>query len=150
MNQISNTEEYIAQLPEERKGIVERLRNVIKENLPDGFKETISYGMIGFVVPFELYPAGYHCKPKVELPFVNIASQKHYISLYHMGLYVKPELMEWFKTEYTKYCKTKLDMGKSCMRFKKMNDIPYELIAELSTKITVNEWIKCYETQFRK
>lgn len=106
----------------------------------------MSYGMIGYVVPHSLYPAGYHCTPYLPLPFLNIASQKIFVAVYHMGLYANKNLMKWFVEEYTKHCKTKLDMGKSCIRFKKMDEVPYDLIGKLSSKITVNNWIKIYET----
>jgi hypothetical protein len=102
--------------------------------------------MIGYVVPHSLYPDGYHCDPKLPLPFMSIASQKNFIALYHMGIYSDPELLEWFKAEYPKYVKTKLDMGKSCIRFKKPETIPYELIAQLSTKMTPQNWIDRYES----
>jgi hypothetical protein len=137
--------EYIDALPEERKEVMIHLRDVINTHLPAGFKETIGYGMIGWVIPHSDYPAGYHCNPKLPLPFMNLASQKNFIALYHMGIYGNPELLKWFVDEYPKHSKTKLDMGKSCIRFKKMNDIPFELIAELMTKVTPALWIEWYE-----
>ncbi len=143
-------EEYITELPDDRKVAVSKLRKVILENIPKGFKEEMSCGMIGFVVPHEIYPAGYHCTPNLPLPFLNIASQKASINLYHMGIYAKPDLYDWFVSEYPKHCKTKLDMGKSCIRFKKTNDIPYDLIGELATKMTVDDWINCYKNAFIK
>lgn len=141
----SSPEEYIDQLPEERKSVISKLRAVITKNLPKGFEEQISYGMLGFVVPHSLYPDGYHCDPKLPLPFINLASQKNFIAVYHSGIYADPKLHNWFVTEYPKHVKTKLDMGKSCIRFKKMETIPFELIGELCTKMTVNEWIARYE-----
>ena len=120
----SNPDEYIKKLPEDRQEPMQQLREVIKENIPKGFTETMSYGMIGYVVPHSLYPDGYHCTPELPLPFMNIASQKNYIAVYHSGIYADPQLMEWFKSEYPKHCKTKLDMGKSCIRFKKIDQIP--------------------------
>lgn len=151
MKYISNSpKEYISQLPEERKVPMEKLRKTIAKNLPKGFEETISYNMIGFVVPHKTYPKGYHCDPKLPLPFINIASQKNFIALYHMGIYANPELYKWFVNEYPKHCKRKLDMGKSCIRFKKMEEIPFDLIAELCTKTTVNQWINNYEINFNK
>lgn len=141
---------YIEKLPEDRQVTINKLRKVISENLPDGFAEEISYGMIGFVVPHSLYPAGYHCTPSEPLPFISLASQKNFISLYHMGIYAKPELLQWFTEEYPKHSKTKLDMGKSCIRFKKPEQIPYELIAELCTKMTPQEWIEIYERNYKK
>jgi hypothetical protein len=114
-----------------------------------GFEERMSYGMIGYVVPKSLYPAGYHCDPKLPLPFVNIASQKNFIALYHMGIYTNPELLQWFQSEYAQQCKYKLDMGKSCVRFKRMDDIPFDLIAELMGKMTPEDWINRYESAFK-
>ena len=141
---------YIDQISEERKAIFQELRNTIKENLPEGFEEQISYGMIGFVVPHELYPKGYHCDPKLPLPFLSIASQKNFIAIYHMGIYANEELLNWFTGEFPKHSKSKLDMGKSCIRFKKINDIPQQLIAELCQKMTPEQWIDLYEKAFKK
>ena len=150
MKYIANSpEEYINQLPEERQDSFNKLRNTIIKHLPLGFEERMSYGMIGYVVPKSLYPAGYHCDPKLPLPFVNIASQKKFIALYHMGIYTDPELLQWFQSEYAQQCKYKLDMGKSCVRFKKMDDIPFDLIAELMGKMTPEDWINRYESAFK-
>ena len=146
----TTVEQYLLELPEERKEAMHKLRNTILENLPKGFKEEIAYGMIGYVVPHEIYPAGYHCDSKMSLPFMSIASQKNFVALYHMGIYADANLLDWFVGEYPKHCKSKLDMGKSCIRFKKMNDIPFELIAELSKKTSVKEWITRYEATFKK
>jgi hypothetical protein len=118
-------------------------------NLPKGFEEQMSYGMLGYVVPHSIYPEGYHCNPKLPLPFMNIASQKNFIALYHMGIYAIPELLEWFTSEYPKHSSQKLDIGKSCIRFKKLDQIPFDLIAELAGKMTVEDWINCYETQIK-
>lgn len=143
--------DYIAALPEDRKPAIERLRSIFLENLPKGFEEGMYYGMLTYVVPFSIYPAGYHCDPKnMPLPFVSLASQKNFIALYHMGIYANPELLNWFVDEFSKHSKQKLDMGKSCIRFKKMDQIPYDLIAELMTKMTVQDWISTYEKQFKK
>lgn len=139
---------YVAQLPEDRKAAIQQLRKVIKANLPAGFEETMSYGMIGYVVPHTLYPSGYHCKPELPLPFINIASQKNFIAIYHMGIYADTQLMNWFVGEYAKLSKTKLDTGKSCIRFKKPNEIPFELIGQLAGKMTPKAWITLYESQF--
>ena len=150
MKYIANSpEEYIHQLPDERQDSFNKLRNTIVKHLPLGFEESMSYGMIGYVVPKSLYPAGYHCDPKLPLPFVNIASQKNFIALYHMGIYTDPELLQWFQTEYAQQCKYKLDMGKSCVRFKRMDDIPFDLIAELMGKMTPEDWINRYESAFK-
>ena len=146
----STPDEYISKVPEERKPAMERLRKIIQENLPEGFKEEMSYGMIGYVVPHSRYPGGYHVNPELPLPFLNLASQKNYIALYHSGVYADAELLEWFKAEYPKHAKSRLDMGKSCLRFKKIDDIPYDLIAELLQKITVDDWIKMYEKGINK
>jgi hypothetical protein len=137
-------------VPEDRAESFSKLHEVIVKNLPKGFEAGISYGGLGYVVPHTLYPAGYHCKPSEPLPFAGIASQKHSINFYHMGIYAKPELLEWFVSEYPKHCNQKLDMGKSCIRFKKFNEIPYELIGELMKKMDVKEWINIYETQMKK
>ncbi|CAM3534761.1 DUF1801 domain-containing protein [Flavobacterium gelidilacus] len=143
-------EQYIQELPENRVEAITKLRRVINDNLPKGFKEEMSYGMIGYVVPHEIYPAGYHCTPKLPLPFMSFASQKNSVNFYHMGIYAKPELLNWFTTEYPKHCTAKLDMGKSCIRFKKLDQIPFELIAELVKKVSVADWIKCYESNFKR
>mgnify|MGYP003633806494 CR=1 FL=1 len=148
--QASSPDDYVNQLPDDRKDVVSKLRIIIKENLPRGFQETMSYGMIGYVVPHETYPQGYQCDPKLPLPFINIASQKNFIALYHSGIYAKKELSDWFVYEYPNHARRKLDMGKSCVRFKKMDDIPYDLIAELCTKLTVKEWISIYESNIKK
>lgn len=141
---------YIENLPPERKVIMHKFRTVILKNLPAGFSEEISYGMIGYVIPKSLYPNGYHCNPKLPLPFLSIASQKNFIALYHMGLYCDKNLYNWFVEEYPKHMKTKLDMGKSCIRFKNLENIPFELIAELISKITPEQWIETYEQNLKK
>ena len=143
-------EQYLSELPEDRKEAMLKLRNAIKENLPQGFEEVISYGMLGYVVPHSIYPSGYHCNPKLPLPFINLASQKNFIALYHMGIYANKNLESWFVSEYPKHVKTKLDMGKSCIRFKKMEDIPFDFIGELAAKVSVEDWISNYEKAFRK
>ena len=142
-------DEYLKELPADRKEPMTELRNTIVKNLPKGFKEQMSYGMIGYVVPHEIYPAGYHCDPKLPLGMVNIGSQKNFIVMHHMGLYANPDLLKWFVTEYPKHSKAKLDMGKGCVRFKKMDDIPYKLVGELIKKVSVKDWIDSYEKAFR-
>lgn len=139
---------YIESLPEDRKKIIAKMRSVINKNLPKGFKEGMGYGMLGWVVPHTLFPAGYHCDPDMPLPFISLASQKNYISLYHMGLYGGKDL-EWFQKEWPKHSDKKLDMGKCCIRFKKPEDVPLDLIAALCTRITPEEWIRYYETQMK-
>ena len=146
----SSPEDYVSQIPEERQSIVNKLRKVINTNLPKGFEEGIQYGMIGYYVPHSVYPDGYHCDPKTPLPFMNLASQKSSINLYHSGIYANQEIHDWFVAEYPKHCSRKLDMGKSCVRFKKLDEIPYDLIGELASKITVEEWIDIYETNIKK
>lgn len=146
----NSPEDYISQVAEERQKTLIKLRKTIKQNLPKGFEEGIQYGMIGYYVPHSKYPDGYHCNPKEPLPFMSFASQKNSVNLYHSGIYAVPEIHDWFVAEYPKYCKRKLDMGKSCIRFKKIDDIPFDLIAELCTKITVDQWITIYETNTKK
>ena len=151
MQSKSNTvAEYVKELPADRQQTIEQLRSVIKKNLPKGFKEEMNYGMIGYVIPHSLYPAGYHCKPTDPLPFMNIASQKNFIAVYHMGLYADPILMKWFMTQYPKHSTQKIDMGKSCIRFKKPDQIPFKLIGELTSKMNPAQWIALYEKAFRK
>lgn len=145
-----NPQEYLDSLPDDRKEAIGKLRNSILEKLPKGFEESMNYGMLCYNVPFSIYPNGYHCNPEMPLPFLSLASQKNFIALYHMGIYADPELLNWFVAEYPKHSKQKLDMGKSCIRFKKMDQIPYELIAELLGKITPEKWIEMYESAFRK
>lgn len=142
-------EEYLATVPEDRKESFEKLRKTINQHLPKGFEECIQYNMLGWVVPYSIYPAGYHCKPQTPLPFINLANQKNFVALYHMGVYAQPELLKWFQDTYPQHAKYKLDMGKSCIRFKKMDDIPYELIAELLGKMTPQDWISLYEKNLK-
>lgn len=142
--------EYLANLPEDRREAFNKIRQVVLSSLPEGFEECMNYGMIGYVVPHSIYPSGYHCDPKLPLPFMNVASQKNFIAFYHMGIYGNPELMNWFVSEFPNYSKAKLDMGKSCVRFKKMNEIPFELIGELVKKMTVADWVNQYESLYKK
>lgn len=146
----TSAEDYVDQIPEERQAPIQRLRKVILANLSEGFEEGINYGMLGYYVPHSVYPDGYHCDPKAPLPFMNIASQKNFIAVYHMGMYAKKELLDWFVSEYPRHCKYKLDMGKSCLRFKKIDDIPYELIGELTAKMSKDEWVEIYERAIKK
>jgi len=146
----ASVEEYVANIPADRKEAFNKLRETILSNMPKGFKECFSYGMLGYVVPLSIYPDGYHCKADTPLPFANLANQKNFVAFYHMGIYANPKLYDWFVEEYGKRCKYKLDMGKSCVRFKKMDDIPYDLIAETMQKITVEDWIKTYEKNIKK
>jgi hypothetical protein len=146
----TNVESYLNDLSEERKDIINQLRKEILKNLPKGFAEGMGYGMIGYFVPHSIYPNGYHCDPKQPLPFLSMASQKNFIALYHMGIYMNPTLMDWFTAEFAKRVKGKLDMGKSCIRFKKLDAIPFDLIGELVSKMSVDEWIACYEKALKR
>lgn len=143
----TNTPEaYLQALPEDRREVVGHIRQELLDHLPEGFEEQMNYGMLGYVVPHHLYPAGYHVDPRLPLPFINLASQKRHIALYHHGLYQNPDLLHWFQAAYAKNARHKLDMGKSCVRFKKLDDIPYKLIGELAEKITPQDWITAYES----
>jgi uncharacterized protein YdhG (YjbR/CyaY superfamily) len=141
--------EYIDSLLPERKQIINSIRKVIRKNLPKGFQEEMNYGMIGYVVPHKIYPEGYHCDPKLPLPFLGLASQKNFIAIYHMGIYAQLKLLEWFQDEWRVHSTKKLDMGKSCIRFKKPEDVPLDLIGELVTKLTPQQWIGIYEKAFK-
>lgn len=146
----TSPKEYLNELPEDRKEAISKLRQQILDNLPNGIEEQMSYGMLGYVIPHSVYPDGYHCNTTLPLPFMNLASQKNFIAVYSMVLYSKKELMDWFTSEYVKRCKYKLDMGKSCIRFKRMDDIPFDLIGELTAKVSAEEWINIYETAIKK
>src|SRR5690606_8209385 len=141
---------YLDGLSDDRKTAMTELRKVILQNLPVGFEEQFSSNMINYVLPHSLYPAGYHCNPKTPLPFLSIASQKNFIAVYHMGIYADADLLSWFTTEYPKHVSTKLDMGKSCIRFKRVNELPLKLIGDLVSKITPQKWISIYEAAFKK
>jgi hypothetical protein len=142
---VKTVDDVLINLPQERVEPFKKLHEVIVKNLPKGFEPTSSYGGMGYVVPHTVYPAGYHCNPKDPLPFAGIASQKGSINFYHMGIYADPKLLKWFQTEYPKHSKQKLDMGKSCVRFKRLEEIPYKLIGELMKKMTVKNWVETYE-----
>lgn len=146
----TTTESYIASLPEDRKEAMIKLKTIFDKNLPKGFEAGMSYGMITYCVPHSIYPKGYHCKPEQALPFISIASQKNFIAVYHMGIYADESLLKWFQDEFAKVSKFKLDMGKSCIRFKKPEHIPYELIAELAKKMSVKDWVTRYETALKR
>lgn len=143
-------EQYLAELPADKQKPVSELHKIIKKNLPRGFKEGIGYGMIGYSVPHSMYPAGYHCDPKQPLPFLSLASQKNFIAVYHMGVYADPKLLKWFTEEYAKAGVGKLDMGKSCIRFKNPDKIPFKLIGELASKVKPAEWIATYEKNIKR
>jgi hypothetical protein len=142
-------DEYIETLPEDRQKAIIDIRNVVNKNLPKGFEEVMS-GMIGWVVPHEIYPNGYHCDPKQPLPFMGLASQKNFISFYSMCLYSDSKQFAWFQKEWTKHSSKKLDMGKCCVRFKKVDDIPLKLLGELAAKVTPAQWIEIYESTMLK
>jgi hypothetical protein len=143
-------DDYIEKVSDVYQPAIKKLRDLLVENMPDGFSETMNYGMPSVVIPHSNYPSGYHCDPKLPLPFVSIAAQKNFIAFYHMGIYANPQLLDWFVSQYPKYSKAKLDMGKSCIRFKKPEQIPFELLAELMRKMTAKEWIQLYEQNLKK
>lgn len=145
----ATVDEYLASLSEERRVVMTELRKAVRKNLPKGFQEVMSYGNMGWVVPHSMYPAGYHCDPKQPLPFLGLASQKNHIAVYHMGIYASADLLEWFRAEWPKHSSKKLDMGKSCIRFKKAEDVPVALIGELASKMTPQQWIALYESAFK-
>lgn len=145
-----SVDDYFKKVHDERQEPMNKLRTIINANLPQGFEECLGYGMPSWVVPHSIYPSGYHTTPHLPLPFMSLASQKNFIALYHMGIYADKNLLDWWEKEYAKQCKRKLDMGKSCIRFKNIDDIPYELIAELCKKITPNDWIKVYEGSIKR
>ncbi|MEN9987658.1 MAG: hypothetical protein RLZZ585_697 [Bacteroidota bacterium] len=145
-----SVEAYIARIPEAHRPDFLRLMEVIQQNIPEGFQEAESYNMIGYVVPHEIYPDGYHCTPKLPLPFLNIACQKNFIAVYHMGIYSDENLLNWFVAEFPKHSSKKLDMGKSCIRFKHGQEIPFDLIGELAQKMTVKDWINRYEKMYKR
>ena len=140
---------YLDELPEERRKAVEAVRAVILKNLGVGFQESMQYGMIGYNVPHSIYPAGYHCDPKQPLPYAALASQKGYMSLYMMALYGSSPELEWFQREWKKTGK-KLDMGKCCIRFKKVEDLAIDVIGQAFAKISVEGYIDCYEKGIKR
>lgn len=149
-NKVASIEEYINNLADDRKEAVTKLMESVRKLIDSNYKEELSHGMIGYVVPHSIFPSGYHCDPKLPLPYMNIASQKSHIAVYHMGLYASQELMDWFTAEYPKHTKAKLDMGKSCIRFKKTEHIPYDLIGQLAAKQNAQQWIACYQEMLNK
>jgi uncharacterized protein YdhG (YjbR/CyaY superfamily) len=146
---VKTVAEYMEQIPADQKIVVEQLRKIIKKKLPKGFKEMMNYGMIGYVVPHSIYPDGYHCNPSLPLPFMALAAQKNFVAFYHMGIYADPVIMKWFTDAFAKQVKAKLDMGKSCIRFKKNAEIPFELIGELVQKMSISDWVAIYEQNFK-
>ena len=146
----SSIETYLNSLSKNRKESVQKIIKVVEDNIPFGYSKIMNYNMPSFVIPHSIYPSGYHVTPDLPLPFIGVASQKNHIGFYHMGLYANPKLLDWFISEYQKFCTSKLDMGKSCVRFKEMDDIPYELVGELSKKMTTKEWINIYEKNIKR
>ena len=148
--QANTIQEYLDQLPEDRRQVMMQLRETILAHLPHGFEEKIQYDMITYVVPRSKYPKGYHCNPEDDLAFLSIGNQKKHLAIYHMGIYMIPEVYQWFVDEYPNYMKTKLNMGKSCIRFTNMKTVPYELIGQLCEKIDVDTYVKAYEAILNK
>lgn len=143
-------EEYLDIIPPDRREVVAAMRDAINRNLPTGFQESMWHGHPLWVVPHSIYPAGYHCDPKSPLPFLGFASQKNFIALYHMGVYADPILLAWFQDAWKQASPRKLDMGKSCIRFKKPEHVPIPLIGELASKMSPAEWIQVYEANMRR
>lgn len=137
--------EYLAELPPDRRKAIETVRRVIKKNLGKGYAEGMSYGMIGYYVPHSVYPPGYHCNPEQPLPFACLASQKNHMAVYLMCVYGRKEHESWFRKAWAKTGK-KLDMGKSCVRFKKLEDLAVDVIGEAIKRVPVGEFIEYYET----
>jgi hypothetical protein len=144
MSKPDTFEAYFEALPAERKEGMERLRDTLRANLPDGFAEVLNYGFPSWVVPHSVFPSGYHVDPSLPLPFVSIASQKRHVAVYHMGLYASSSLLDWFVSAWSEHSKRKLDMGKSCIRFRKPDDIPHALLGDLCGRMSVQEWIDLY------
>ena len=139
----SSIDQFLAGLPEDRRAAVEALRSVILKNLPKGYEEGIQYGGIGYFVPHSIFPGGYHCNPKEPLPFLTLVNQKNYISLHMMGLYCEPEEVGKFKEAFAATGK-RLDMGAGCVRFKKIDDIPFELLGETIARFPVERFVGTY------
>ncbi|MDX1418321.1 MAG: DUF1801 domain-containing protein [Rubricoccaceae bacterium] len=150
MTALDERDAYLEALPPERQDAVRRLLDTLRHHLPEGFEETMAYGMPAFVVPHSRYPDGYHCDPEQPLPFVSVANQKGHVGLYHMGIYADPDLLDWFQTEWPNHVPTKLDMGKACIRFKRMDRIPYDLVAQLAERVTPDDWIERYEAAVKR
>jgi uncharacterized protein YdhG (YjbR/CyaY superfamily) len=142
-------DEYIAALPDDRRAAIGKIRAVIRKNLPKGYAEQMQYGMIGYVVPHKIYPPGYHCKPEDPLPFAALASQKNHMALYLMSAYQTVGMADWIKEKFAASGK-KLDMGKSCIRFKKLEDLPLEVIGEAVALVPVADYVAHYQAAIRK
>jgi hypothetical protein len=144
----TTVEQYLSELPEDRRKALEAVRQVILKNLDKDYEEGIQYGMIGYYVPHRVYPAGYHCDPKQPLPFAGLASQKNYMSLYLMCVYGNSNHAKWFQEAWGKTGK-KLDMGKSCVRFKKLEDLPLGVIGEAVKRVTAKKYIEYCESALK-
>jgi hypothetical protein len=142
--------EYLKSLPEDRIDAVKNILRQVEIHLPEGFDYTIQGSLLSIVVPHSVYPSGYHCNPKDPLPFISIASLKNNISLYHMGVYADENIFKWFVSEYEKLQIGKLDIGKSCIRFKNLENIPFDLLGQLFKKMTPADWIALYEKTYKK
>lgn len=136
--------DYLAGLPPERQAAIGKVREVILAHLPVGYEERMQYGMISYVVPHSLYPAGYHCDPKQALTMASLASQKNHMALYLMCAYGHRETREWFETAYRASGK-KLDMGKACVRFRKLEDLPLEVIGQAIARVPVQKYVQSVE-----
>jgi len=142
-------DQYLAELPPDRRDAINAVRKLILKNLPDGFEEVMQYGMIAYVVPFELFPAGYHCDPSQPLCFAALASQKNYMAIYLTTVYGHKKTQEWFVKAY-KASGKKLDMGKSCVRFKKLEDLPLNVIGQAIARVPVDKYIQAYQQSREK
>ena len=149
MPKVSTVAAYLKSLEKSRIEPMTQLIETIRESLPAGFEERINYGMPSWVVPHDTYPDGYHVDPTLPLPFLSVASQKRHVAVYHMGIYADAKLMAWFEAAYPKHSTTKLDMGKSCIRFKNPARIPHALLGQLCKKMTPKQWIKRYEANVK-
>lgn len=140
----ASVDAYLDQLPEDRREAIEAIRRVILDNIDSPFEEGIQYGMVGYFLPHSVYPAGYHANPAEPLPFASIASQKNHIGLYLFCVYMDDEIQEWFR-EAWKASGRKLDMGKSCVRVKKLDDVPLDVLGELFARIDARSFVERYE-----
>ncbi len=147
ISKAQTVKEYLASLPEDRRKAMEAVRKVIRKNIGKGYEEGMQYGMIGYYVPHKLYPAGYHCDPKQPLPFACLASQKNHMAVYLMTVYGEGEA--WFRKEWAKTGR-KLDMGKSCIRFKKLEDLPLDVIGKAVARVPVKDYIGYYESRLKR
>lgn len=141
----TTVEAYLETLPTDRRAAIEAVRKVILENLDEGYEEGMQYGMIGYYVPHRVYPAGYHCDPKQPLPFATLGSQKGYMSVYLMCVYGHGATRSWFVDAWKKAGK-KLDMGRSCVRFKKLEDLALDVIGEAIRRVPARKYIEFVES----